>query len=264
MSPLIVANWKMNTTLSEAMILANGIKKGLADIGECEVVLCPPFPWLVPLAEVIHHHPLHHLSLGAQNIHYKEFGPYTGEVSATMLKSVVKYVIIGHSERRRFARETHEEIEAKIKQALKQGLWPIVCIGEPRRPKSELLENPNELSIAHLHQPLDELHDAFRHLSKGEAEQVIVAYEPLWAISTSKDGEAATGLYANRVAQIFQQRLVKYVGASSSTHPVLYGGSVTPANAREFSHQPSIAGFLVGGASLRIRDFLSICRNAVS
>jgi triosephosphate isomerase (TIM) len=137
MKPLIIANWKMHTTLTEATILASGLKEGLTDIQNCEVVLCPPSAWLVPVAEIIHRHRLDRLHLGAQNIFWQEQGAVTGEIAASMLKGLASYVIIGHSERRSYFHETNQEIQAKIKLALAQELIPIfvsVRPGSPTKP----------------------------------------------------------------------------------------------------------------------------------
>lgn len=256
MRPLIVANWKMHTTLAEAMILANGVKEGAAELNGIDIVLCPPFPWLVPLAELIHSQRISSLHLGAQNIFWSVAGAYTGEVSAAMLKGLVTYVIIGHSERRRVFQETDAEIVKKVQLALEYDLIPIVCIGEQRRPSRAVLDEPAELTVSQLQQPLNELKALLRGLSAKERGQLVIAYEPIWAISTTPGAQAATGLYANEVATRFRELLPH--GAS-----VLYGGSVDANNASEFLHQPNLHGALVGGSSLKIQTFLAICRLAM-
>lgn len=262
MKPLLVANWKMNTSLSEALILASGIKEGLADLAGVEVILCPPFPWLVSIVEVMQRHPISQLHLGAQNIFWKENGAYTGEVGAPMLKGLAEYVIIGHSERRRLFHETDQEIEAKIKLALAHGLRPILCIGESRRPTAEQLTDPSTLSEAHVRPVLHQLAMAIKGLSASELQRLIIAYEPVWAISTTVNAQTANGHYANQVATMIQAELRRCTKTAEAV-PVLYGGSVNPDNAAEFIHQPELHGLLVGGASLKAASFLSICRQAI-
>lgn len=257
MRPLIVANWKMHTTLAEASVLANGVKEGAAELNGLDIVLCPPFPWLVPIAELLHHHRVPIVHIGAQNIFWQAEGAYTGEVSAAMLKGLVTHVIIGHSDRRRVFHETDQEIVKKVKLALESAIIPIVCIGELRKPKRSILDDPSQLSIEALQQPLTEIKALLRGLNSGERGQLIIAYEPVWAISTTSGAEAATGLYANEVAGYFRE-LLPY------RSPILYGGSVDAKNAGQFLHQANLHGVLVGGSSLKIQTFLAICRQAMA
>lgn len=263
MKPFVAANWKMNTTLSEALILANGVKNGAESLSACEIVLCPPFPWLVPVAEALKSHPLKHVSLGAQNVFYKESGAYTGEVAAPMLKGVVEYVIIGHSERRRVFKEEAAEISLKLKAALAAGLTPILCIGEKKKPNAAWLSHPEDMPDAHTRPVLHDLDECLVGLSKEEILRVIVAYEPVWAISSNAGAIPATGHYANQVADKIRGHLAHLVPDGQKIR-ILYGGSVTPENAAEFAHQSQIDGFLVGGASLKIQSFLKICRDAIT
>ncbi len=266
--PLIVANWKMNTTLAEAMVLASGVKEGLIGLEGCQVILCPPSPWLVVVGEIIQKHRLANLSLGSQNIFWKEGGAVTGEVAAAMLKGIAQYVIIGHSERRKYFHESDIEINQKIRLALASGLKPIVCIGEERRPSAELLAKPeveSEQLVTHLNQPLRELRQAIHGLSDDQIGQLTIAYEPIWAISSNKAAAPATGFYANAVAEVIKEKLIRsrQLADGEGPVPVLYGGSVVAANAAEFSKQPAIDGLLVGGASLKVKEFLGICRQVI-
>ncbi len=262
MNKLIIANWKMNTTFSDALILANGIKKGLHDISGADVVLCPPFPWLVPVAEALHQHPAKQLKLGAQNAFWTQSGAYTGEVSPVMLKGLVEYVIIGHSERRKHFQETDLEIGAKLKAVLDQGMKPILCVGEQRRPADAYLDEPETLNQTHFREMFSQIRHALHKLTDEEKAKLVVAYEPVWAISTtSSAARPATGSYAAYVCQAIHALLNRLGGAKLEVVPVLYGGSVKSANAREFLSQESIDGLLVGGASLDIRSFLAICRS---
>lgn len=260
MRPLIIANWKMNTTLSEALLLANGVKRGLAGLTSADVVLCPPFPWLVPVGEVIYHHPLKQLQLGAQNVFWQESGAYTGEVAAPMLKGLVGYVILGHSERRRVFQETDQIVNQKVKLALASGLRPVICVGEERRPAAAVLDQPTEEAAHHVQQPVKELRAAIKGLTADQLKKIVVAYEPVWAISSNKNAVAATGIYANFVSQLLREELESHDPEASAHIPILYGGSVTAANVEEFSPQPAINGCLVGGASLKLKDFLTICQ----
>lgn len=261
---LIVANWKMQTTLAEALVITNGIKTGVANLTAVDIVLCPPFPWLVSVAEVLHKHRLAHLSLGAQNIFWQERGAYTGEVAASMLTGLAKYVIIGHSERRRYGHETDQEIKAKLSLASQAKLTPILCIGEEKMPSAALLADPSDLTAKQLARPLAELEEALHGADRQLFEQLVVAYEPVWAISGHGQAQAATGFYANAVIEQIRHKLVALAGPSGKSIPILYGGSVTEQNAGEFLHQPEINGLLVGGASLKVKSFVGICQTAAS
>jgi triosephosphate isomerase len=262
MKPLIVANWKMNTRLSEALILASGVKEGLSGYAGCQAVLCPPFPWLAPVAEILQKHPLKQLALGAQNIYWQSEGAYTGEVSAEMLRGLVSCVIIGHSERRHYFGETNQEINKKVLLALQSKLRPIICVGEQRRPSAAILRDPTEITMEMIKQPLDELSAAIKGLTPEQLSKVAIAYEPVWAISSNKNAVPATGHYAQAVAVKLRARLSRHLGEPASNIPILYGGSVNPQNVAEFLVQPDINGALVGGASLQVRSFLSICKQS--
>lgn len=263
MKPIIVANWKMHTRLGEALILASGIKEGLTDFTGCQAILCPPFPWLAPVAEVLQKHPLKQLVLGAQNIYWQGEGAFTGEVSAEMLRGLVSCVILGHSERRHYFKETNQEINKKVLLALEARIRPIICVGELRRPSAAILRDPSDLTSEMVKQPLDELSAAVKGLTPEQLSRVAIAYEPVWAISSNKNAVPATGHYAQAVAAKLRARLTRHLGEPAAHIPILYGGSVNPQNAGEFLAQPDINGALVGGASLQVRSFLSICKQAV-
>lgn len=241
--PLIVANWKMYTTLADAMILATSIRNGLEDIHHLEVVLCPPLPWLVPMAEIIKHHPLGHLQLGAQNIYQGDEGAVTGEVAAVMLKHLCRYVIVGHAERVKIFRETPRMVGQKAIAVLDQGLKPIICVGEPD--KTSRSKN----------QTIDTLGEILQPLPRHRWADTVIAYEPVWAISSEGGSEPASGEYAQAVCDAIHQ----LVGGDTS---IVYGGSVDSGNIAEFIHQDDIDGALVGGASLKAKEFLKICEIA--
>lgn len=257
--PLIIGNWKMNTTLADATVLANTIKKAAEDLDPVEIVLCPPFVWLVPLAEDLNHRPKN-LHLGAQNMWFADSGAMTGEISPVMLKEMVKYVILGHSERRSHFGESNALINDKIQAALHHGLIPIVCVGELRKmhDKKRGRGRPDRIELKSdiIHQ----LKGALQGVSAESAEKIIIAYEPVWAIGT---GEAATGGYAaaaiEKIRQVFAK---KYSQTLSERVRILYGGSVDSENILEFIYQPEIDGVLAGGASLRASEFIKMCQEA--
>jgi len=239
-APLIVANWKMNTTLADATVLLTTVRNGLEAIEGIEVVLCPPYVWLVPLAEELHKAKLHNLHLGAQNMFWQDEGAFTGEVSPVMLKHLVSYVILGHSERVAHFGETETVVNRKLKASLHHHLKPIVCVGEQRKSA-----DPHKTVIAKLKKLLD-------GVGQERWEKIAIAYEPVWAIGT---GDPATGQQAEVVARAIRDQF-------GSGPTILYGGSVDPKNSLEFLLQPAIDGLLVGGSSLAASQFLKICQLA--
>ncbi|MBN2098452.1 MAG: triose-phosphate isomerase [Dehalococcoidia bacterium] len=240
--PIIAGNWKMNTTVDEAVALVRDMLGGLEDIGGVEKVVCPPF---VSLAEVKPVLEKSSVKLGAQNMHFEEKGAYTGEVSPVMLTHMCEYVIVGHSERRQYFGETDENVNRKVKAALKFNLKPIMCVGET------LAENEAGKT--------EEV--VTRQVKKGlagvdKADGLVIAYEPIWAIGT---GKAATGKQANATIGLIRRTVQELYGADVAQGlRIQYGGSVTGANIGEFISQPEIDGGLVGGASLKATDFVSI------
>jgi len=242
--PLIAGNWKMNTTLSEAIELASGILRELDKIDNVDKVLCPPFISLAAVGELIKGSSI---KLGAQNLYFAEKGAYTGEISPLMLTDLCEFVIIGHSERRQYFGETGEIINKKVQAALKTGLKPILCIGE------RLEENEAGLTEEVVTRQLRSALTGIDRLSG-----MIIAYEPVWAIGT---GKAATGEQANQTISLIRRNVSElYDQETAQDVRILYGGSVTADNATEFMQQPEIDGALVGGASLKADQFLSIVR----
>ncbi|MDO8751255.1 MAG: triose-phosphate isomerase [Dehalococcoidia bacterium] len=242
--PLIAGNWKMNTTLQDGMVLATALQQLLEGVTGVEVVLCPPFVSVAAVAAALRGSPL---KVGAQNMHHEDKGAFTGEVSAPMLRDLCQYVIVGHSERRRDFGETDEVVNRKVKKALEVGLRPILCVGE------SLEQRQRGIYAAVVMRSLMACLDGVE-----APNGLVVAYEPVWAIGT---GMAASGeqaqVMAGLVRQVLGQRFGEGVAASV---PVLYGGSVTPANIQEFVSQPDIDGALVGGASLDAKQFAEIVR----
>ncbi|MGE5620891.1 MAG: triose-phosphate isomerase [Sphingomonadaceae bacterium] len=243
-TPIIAGNWKMNTTLREAVALVDAMRPRAEAIQGVETVVCPPF---VSLAAVRDHLQGSSILVGAQNMHFMEKGAYTGEISPLMLRGLADYVIIGHSERRLYFRETDDLVAKKVKAALDHGLKPIMCVGE------RLEEYEAGLT--------EEV--VTRQVKGGLAglqsiEGLVIAYEPVWAIGT---GKPATGAGANRVIGIIRRVVASLFGEDAAAQMrIQYGGSVTPDNIAEFMGQPEIDGGLVGGASLKADSFVEIVR----
>jgi triosephosphate isomerase len=245
-TPLIAGNWKMNTTIEEAINLIKTMQPALHKIQGVEKVLCPPFISLMVARGLTKNSSV---KLGAQNVFYEEKGAFTGEISPLMLAGLCEYVIVGHSERRQYFGETNEDIDKKIKAAIKNGLKPIFCVGET------LEENEAGQTREVLGRQLIASSDRFYFLSG-----CVIAYEPIWAIGT---GKSATGDDANKTIGFIRQFVSRQHGSGiANTVRILYGGSVTAANIAEFMRKSDIDGALVGGASLRADEFVSIVKQA--
>lgn len=232
--PTVIGNWKMYTSLADAHILATSIRNGVAKLQGVDVVLCPPAIWLLDIRQIIKRGSK--VELGAQNMFYEPEGAYTGEISPIMLKDVVDYVIIGHSERREYFGEKDFDVNEKLIAALRADLKPIVCVGEKKRKNIPV-------------EPVNQLKEALEHIPKSHYRDIIVAYEPIWAIGS---GENAEPEYVARVLTMLRE----IIGPNSS---MLYGGSVKSTNIKEYAARPEIDGVLVGGASLRASEFIKIC-----
>jgi triosephosphate isomerase len=248
---IVAGNWKMNKTFEEAQALASEVVNMVKDEvnNEALAVLCPPFPYLAAISKAVAGSG--NIHIGAQNCHQKESGAYTGEVSAAMLQSVgVEYVILGHSERRQYFHEDNQLLEAKVKAVLQQGLKPIFCIGE------SLEEREQDLTFSVLETQLKE---GLFHLSNEEFAPVVIAYEPIWAIGT---GKTASSQQAQEVHAFIREQIARaYDAAAAQETTILYGGSCNPGNARELFACPDIDGGLIGGASLKSRDFVDIIKS---
>ena len=243
-TPFIAANWKMNTTVSEAAALTHAILVAIDRIDGVEKVICPPFISLAAVGKIIRDSSL---KLGAQNMHFEEKGAYTGEISPLMLAGLCRFVIIGHSERRQYFNETDEIINKKMKTALKFKIKPILCIGE--KPDENEAGRTSEIVSRQLETALAGL---------SSLSETVIAYEPIWAIGT---GRSATGKQANETIGFIRHRIAAlYNEETASNIRILYGGSVTADNITEFIRQPEIDGALVGGASLKSEQFTGIVR----
>lgn len=249
-TPLVAGNWKMNKTVAEARDLVSMMGAKLDEIANVGKVLCPPFLAIPALAEMLSSTGI---GLGAQNLHWEEKGAFTGEISPGMVKEFCQYVIIGHSERRTYFGETDESVSKKLQAAMNAGLVPIVCVGETLEQyeagtTSEVVRRQIRVGLA--------------GIDSTSAARIVVAYEPVWAIGT---GKASSGENANSVHQQFiRPALSELFGAQTADAiRILYGGSVTAANASEFFAYPDIDGALVGGASLKPDEFVAITKAAV-
>jgi len=242
--PLIAGNWKMNTTVGEAIELVNKMRSELDEIDNVDKILCPPFISLAVVRELIKGSSI---ELGAQNMYFEEKGAYTGEISPLMIADLCEFVIIGHSERRQYFGEIGEVVNKKIRAALRAGLKPILCIGE--RLEEKEAGRTREVITEQLGSSLSGIDNL---------DGLVIAYEPIWAIGT---GRAATGKQANETIAFIRYNTTKLYGKEIAQDlRILYGGSVTADNATEFISQPEIDGALVGGASLKANQFLSIVK----
>jgi len=248
--PIIAGNWKMHKTVHEAEKLVKDLLLDFPDLSSLDVVLCPPFTALYRVAELVAKTAIR---VGAQNMHWEKEGAYTGEISATMLRNVYcRYVILGHSERRQFFGETNEIVNHKVRAALAASLRPIVCVGETL----EQREKQNFRAIIRA-----QIRECLAGVSGENAADVVIAYEPVWAIGT---GRNATPAQAQEVHALIRAALTELFNARKAKGiRIQYGGSVKPANAAELLGQPDIDGALVGGASLDTRGFTAIVKAAL-
>jgi len=247
--PFVAGNWKMNKTVAEARDLVSKVGAQLREIPSVEKVLCPPFTALPALSAMLEGSDI---GLGAQNMHWEEKGAFTGEVAPGMVKEFCNYVIIGHSERRAYFGETDENVNRKLRAALKFDLMPIVCVGETLDQYESGLTSEvvrRQISLG------------FAGTDSAFGARLVVAYEPVWAIGT---GKASSAVNANEVlAQVIRPALSDLFGVETAQSiRILYGGSVTASNAAEFFTQSEIDGALVGGASLKADEFVGITKAA--
>ncbi|OQX56086.1 MAG: triose-phosphate isomerase [Candidatus Cloacimonas sp. 4484_209] len=241
---LVAGNWKMNKTNDEATTLAKEIVRKTADVKNVDIVICPPFTALAPVYEITKNSNVH---LGAQNMFYEDEGAYTGEISGKFLKAAgCEFVIIGHSERRIYFKETDAVVNKKIKKALSLGLIPIVCVGETLEER-EMGKTEEVIKR--------EVLEALKNQSVRE--NFIFAYEPIWAIGT---GKTALPEDANKIHKFIKNIVEQEFNIGLDNLRVLYGGSVKPKNAAVLIEQPAIDGSLVGGASLNSESFAKIIK----
>lgn len=247
---IIAGNWKMNKTVAEALDLVQGLKLELANVKEVDIVVCPPFTALASLSKDILDS---NIRLGAQNMSENNVGAFTGEIAAVMLKEFsVRYVILGHSERRQYQKESDALISRKALAAHAASLKPIVCVGETLA----------EREAGEMEKVLEtQVRGSLAGLSREQMAETVVAYEPVWAIGTGKTATTAQAQEAHAfirriLAAMFDETVARKVR-------IQYGGSVKPSNARELMSQPDVDGALVGGASLEVRSFADIVKNSI-
>ena len=247
--PFVAGNWKMNKTVEGATKLVSDMMPGLEAITTVDRVFCPPYSSLMVLSALLEETGL---GLGAQNMHWEASGAFTGELSPAMVKEFCQYVILGHSERRAYFAETDETVNKKVKAAFAADLMPIVCIGETLE-QNEAGKTADVVSR--------QIRQGFKEVALPDPEKLIVAYEPIWAIGT---GKAASGEDANKIIGLYIRSVLAEVFGTEKAQAIriLYGGSVKASNAAEFFNQPEIDGALVGGASLKVDDFIGIVKAA--
>lgn len=246
---IIAGNWKMNKTRPEAKALLEELKPMVADVKDVEIVACVPFTNLeTALAATAGTN----IKIGAENCHFEKSGAFTGEISADMLKELgVKYVIIGHSERRQYFNETDEACGKKVQVALENGLRPILCVGE------SLTEREQDVTMEVIRK---QIKIALQNVAVEDIKKVVIAYEPIWAIGT---GKTATAEQANEVCSAIRDCLREKYGARAARGiTIQYGGSMNAKNASELLAQPDVDGGLIGGASLKSADFATIVEAA--
>ena len=250
-TPLIAGNWKMNNNIAESMKLVNDLNNLMQDVNNnVEVLVCTPYTALYSIKQLLNNSKI---KIGAQNMHYENSGAYTGEISPLMLKEIgVDYVIIGHSERRQYFNETDDTVNKKLISAINHDIKPILCVGETleQREKKEQ-ESTVEKQII----------NAYKGISTDDAEKIVVAYEPIWAIGT---GRTATSSQANEMASFIRKTIEKLYSKDMAEKVIIqYGGSVKADNTAEIMGQNDIDGALVGGASLKADEFIKIIKNAM-
>ena len=249
-TPCVAGNWKMHNTVADSIALVNSLIPELEEIRGVDSIICPPFTALSPTSELLKGTSI---GLGAQNLYWEDQGAFTGEISPLLVAELADYVILGHSERRAYFYDTDDKVNKKVLAALKAGLIPILCVGETLD-ENEAGKTGEVVSR--------QLTAGLEGVNTDQLERVIIAYEPVWAIGT---GKAATPDGANQIIKDYIRGEFHKIGSPDLAEriPVLYGGSVKPANARDFFEQPDIDGALVGGASLKADDFIQITKAAV-
>ena len=243
MPDLVVAgNWKMNTTVAEAVALAAAVRDGAASASGVELVLCPPFVSLAAVSDAVKGSAV---KVGAQNMHFEDSGAFTGEVSPGMLQGLCDYVIVGHSERRQMFAETDETVNNKVKAAQAAGLKPIMCVGETLEEREA--GKASDIISGQVRAGLEGITDT---------SGLIVAYEPIWAIGTERSATPETA--AEIMGGAILETLRSLFPASADNISLLYGGSMNAGNAGDYAAQSCIHGGLVGGAALQAESFLQV------
>lgn len=247
---LIIGNWKMNLNVHQASLYIHELSEKIPDYSDVEIVIAPPNLALQTLSLQVKRH---QFRLAAQNVYYRDSGAFTGEVSATMLRGLAQYVLVGHSERRHIFGETDKDVRAKVQAVLRNDLTPVLCVGETADERA----NGETKHVLH-----DQITGGLANVSSDEIEKVVLAYEPVWAIGTGDsakpvDLEKARDTIRHQVASLYGEKVAKKVR-------LLYGGSVSADNAADYLKLDGINGLLVGGASLKADAFTDIVKKAHS
>ena len=246
MKTYIVGNWKMNLGVGESSLYLHKLLKRLKIARGVEVVIAPTTLALQPLSLQVDRK---RLKLAAQNFYYQDFGAYTGEISVSMLKGIADYAIVGHSERRNIFKETDKDIRNKVAAALRNNITPILCIGETESEKT-FGETKDVIK--------DQLLGGLSEVSREDLKKVIIAYEPVWAISSTKGSRLAAPDDISDSVQLIKSQLKSLYGKYADETPLLYGGSVNPSNAGAYLTIPGVNGLLIGGSSLIADHFVGI------
>ena len=251
MKTFIVGNWKLNFNVGEASVYLHKIQRKIANYRDLEVVVAPTALCLQPLSLQLERSKI---KLAAQNAFYRDFGTFTGEISFAELKGLVNYAIVGHSERRYIFHEDDKMIAKKVAACIRNGIRPILCIGEIESERA-FGETADVIK--------DQLFGGLSEVGVEDIEKVLIAYEPVWAISSTKDAKMAMPDEIHEVVELIRENLKEIYGKKISENvPVLFGGSVKPANAGAYLTVPSVNGLLVGGASLILDEFTDIIETA--
>ncbi|HJT23953.1 MAG TPA: triose-phosphate isomerase [bacterium] len=246
-TPIIAGNWKMYKTVKESVDFVKQLQETLKDVRNCEILVCPTALSVAAVADALR---FSNIQVGSQDAHWENEGAYTGNISPAMFKEVgVRYIILGHSERRQYDNDTDKRINAKLKNVLRNGLKAIVCVGETL---AEREAGKTEKVVE------TQVNGCFEGIGLGDLANIVIAYEPVWAIGT---GKTATPEQANEV-HAFIRKLVaqKYNPEAAGKIRIQYGGSVKPENIKQLMAQPDIDGALVGGASLKVDSFTAIAK----
>lgn len=247
MKTYIIGNWKMNFTVGEASIYLHKILRRLKNYRGLEVIIAPSLTALQPLSLQIDRQKIR---LAAQNFYHRDFGAYTGEVSISQLRGLVDYSLVGHSERRHIFREIDKDLRQKVAAALRHNITPILCIGETadQRTFGETIDTIR-----------DQLLGGLSDVAAEDLKKIIIAYEPVWAISSTTGAKSATPEQVSEVVKIIRSELLSLYGKSATKDiPILFGGSVNPSNAGAYLTIPGVNGVLIGGSSLILDQFIDI------
>lgn len=245
---LIIANWKMNLTVNEASLFVHRLDDLVGKRRGVEIVLAPTMLAVQPLHLQVQHH---HFNLAAQNFYWRDHGAYTGEVSASQLRGLVQYGLVGHSERRHVFGERSKDIRSKVQAAVRNGITPVLCIGETASERAD----GETADVIH-----DQLIGGLANITSVEVEHTVVAYEPVWAIGT---GKFAAPRDVSRAVKLIRKQIKQLFGALAAKHVrVLYGGSVNVDNASAYLQIDGVDGLLIGDTSLDVRAFAEIIKKA--